>query len=160
MSQGNGLGDNMTMAGGDGGNGGRGGMVYTPMVKMMQMSFYWGKEATVLFCSWPGEDLGMYVLCLLFIFFLAAIQEILHLTMNGKLVAARTVWESAGQAVAHGLRMVMAYLVMLAVMSFNGGVFIAAVIGHAFGFFIVKARAAAAGNRIPANNSTAGSDKP
>ncbi|KAL1323939.1 hypothetical protein HN51_034150 [Arachis hypogaea] len=40
-----------------------------------------------------------------------------------------------GKTVLHLLRVGLAYLVMLALMSFNAGVFFMAVLGHAFGFF-------------------------
>ena len=33
------------------------------------------------------------------------------------------------------------YLVILAVVSFNGGVFISAILGHAFGFVVFRGRA-------------------
>ncbi|KAI4338886.1 hypothetical protein MLD38_023893 [Melastoma candidum] len=138
----------MNMSGGGGG-----GMMNSPVTIMMQiqMSFYWGKEAIVLFSGWPGEKLSMYVLCLVFIFLLAAALEILHLTSHGKPAVASSIRLNVNQAVIHGLRMGMAYLLMLAVMSFNAGVLIAAVLGHAFGFYFAKARTVAATGGIPAN---------
>ncbi|KAF2306216.1 hypothetical protein GH714_015821 [Hevea brasiliensis] len=51
------------------------------------------------------------------------------------------------EASVYAVRMVLAYMVMLAVMSFNLGIFIAAVAGHAIGLFFVKARALANSNR-------------
>ncbi|KAI4324436.1 hypothetical protein MLD38_029928 [Melastoma candidum] len=128
---------------------------------MMQMSFYWGKGADVLFSGWPGERTGMYVLCLLFVFFLAALLEIFSVALDGKTTGPGGIMaRAAGQALVYGIKMGMAYLVMLSVMSFNGGVFIAAVLGHTFGFFVVKARAAAIASRAAANTTTGGSDKP
>ena len=51
------------------------------------------------------------------------------------------------QTCIYALRMGLVYLVMLSVMSYNLGVFIVAVAGHAAGFFLVKARALAVANR-------------
>lgn len=45
------------------------------------------------------------------------------------------------QTGVYAVRTVLAYLVMLSVMSFNVGVLIAVVAGHALGFFVVKVRA-------------------
>ncbi|KAL7083651.1 hypothetical protein ACP275_14G176400 [Erythranthe tilingii] len=45
------------------------------------------------------------------------------------------------QAILYAVRIGLAYLVMLAVMSFNGGVFLAAVGGYGVGFFFFGSRA-------------------
>uniref|UniRef100_A0A0E0KQE5 Copper transport protein n=1 Tax=Oryza punctata TaxID=4537 RepID=A0A0E0KQE5_ORYPU len=115
------------------------------MAMMMHMTFFWGDRAVVLFRGWPGErGAGMYALCLLFVFALAALTE-------GLSVLSRRLARRGGQAPApassaalltavHAARMGMAYLVMLAVMSFNVGVFLAAVAGHALGFLLARSR--------------------
>ncbi|XP_009358802.1 copper transporter 1-like [Pyrus x bretschneideri] len=108
----------------------------------MQMNFHWGNEATILFKGWPNESTGMYILALLFVFVLAFAMEALSAwpvvksSMN-PIVAGIT------HASIYSVRICMGYLVMLAVMSFNAGIFIVAVAGHTFGYFIVKASALA-----------------
>ncbi|XP_006850420.2 copper transporter 6 [Amborella trichopoda] len=103
------------------------GMHDHPMKKMMMhMTFFWGKDVEILFDGWPGGGLGMYILSLFVVFFLAILLEFLS---NRGLVPSRV----AGTLV-HAVRVGLAYLVMLAVMSFNGGVLVAAVLGHAVGF--------------------------
>ena len=103
------------------------------MTPMMQMTFYWGKDAVILFKGWPGSSVGMYILALLFVFFLALIIEALthyNLTPTKSNRMIRTM--------LHTLRVVFSYLVMLAVMSFNFGVLLMAVMGHAIGFFLFR----------------------
>lgn len=121
------------------------------MPMQMQMSFYWGKNATVLFSGWPNHSLGMYILALLFVFFLAIAVEVLS---NQPPIKNGTNPLTGGliRGSVYFFRITFAYLVMLSVMSFNVGIFIAAVVGHSLGVFIVTSRAIAT-----ANNQTQGS---
>ncbi|KAF8715530.1 hypothetical protein HU200_027187 [Digitaria exilis] len=117
-------------------------------MSMMHMTFFWGDHAVVLFPGWPGSrGAGAYVLCLLFVLALAALTE--ALAAASRSVARRSTGSGGGSTTAssaalltaaHAARMGMAYLVMLAVMSFNGGVLLAAVAGHALGFFLARSR--------------------
>ncbi|KAL5214077.1 hypothetical protein ABZP36_003229 [Zizania latifolia] len=124
------------------------------MEMMMHMTFFWGDRVVVLFRGWPGErGAGMYLLCLLFVLALAALTEVLPVLSS--LLARRgaggsgSLSSSGGPAPAssaalltavHAARMGLAYLVMLAVMSFNVGVLLAAVAGHALGFLLARSR--------------------
>ncbi|CAM0904716.1 unnamed protein product [Alopecurus aequalis] len=145
--------------GGDGG-GGMGAMTMPPppradhtatktaaphkMMEMMHMTFFWGDRTLVLFPGWPGDrGAGMYLLCLLFVLALAALTEALALL--SRCLARRGGGEATASSAAlltavHAARMGMAYLVMLAVMSFNVGVLLAAVAGHALGFLLARSR--------------------
>jgi solute carrier family 31 (copper transporter), member 1 len=119
---------------------------------LAHMSFFWGARAVVLFPGWPGErgaGAGAYVLCLLFVAGLAAAAE--ALAAVSRCVARRAAAGDGGSGrapassaalltVAHAARMGLAYLVMLAVMSFNVGVLLAAVAGHALGFLLARSR--------------------
>ncbi|XP_062224760.1 copper transporter 6-like [Phragmites australis] len=120
-----------------------------PHMSMTHMSFFLGDRAVVLFPGWPGaRGAGAYLLCLLFVLALAALTE--ALAAVSRCVARRGRGEGGdGSApassaalltAAHAARMGMAYLVMLAVMSFNAGVFLAAVTGHALGFLLARSR--------------------
>ena len=106
---------------------------------MMHMTFYWGNKGEILFSGWPGTRSGMYALALIFVFLMAIIDEWLSgrrpFKPGSNHVAAGLV-----QTVVHGIRMGVAYMVMLALMSFNGGVFVAAVVGHALGFLAFRSR--------------------
>ncbi|CAA0810907.1 Copper transporter 6 [Striga hermonthica] len=108
------------------------------MTKTMNMhtSFFWGKHVTILFDGWPG-CLGMYVLALMAVLLLAATVEMLPAAAVSK---QRGKAAAAVSGAVHGLRMCLAYLVMLSVMSFNVGVFAAAVAGHAAGRLVVRYR--------------------
>ncbi|KAK7339757.1 hypothetical protein VNO77_20439 [Canavalia gladiata] len=116
------------------------------MMMMMRMSFYWGKDATVLFSGWPNHSVGMYILAIFFVFFLAFTAEVLSMQ---PLIKRGTSPFLGGfiQTCVFFFRISFTYLLMLAVMSFNGGIFIAAVVGHSLGFFIAKTRALAIANR-------------
>ncbi|KAH7553770.1 hypothetical protein ACOSP7_029379 [Xanthoceras sorbifolium] len=106
---------------------------------LMHMSFYWGHKAEVLFRGWPGSSPGMYALALVFVFILAVLVEWLNHCDVVKPGANRV---AAGffKTALHAVRSGMSYMVMLSVMSFNGGVFLAAVFGHAFGYLLFGSR--------------------
>jgi len=102
---------------------------------MMHMTFFWGKDALILFNNWPNGDTGMYVLALILVFVMAVLIELLSRTRFIK-PGSNHVAAGLFQTLLHVLRVGLAYLVMLALMSFNGGVFLVAVLGHALGFFL------------------------
>ncbi|KAG0463791.1 hypothetical protein HPP92_019376 [Vanilla planifolia] len=109
---------------------------------MAHMAFFWGDRSQILFAGWPGErGLGVYFLALVLVAAAAAGEEFLHLIFHrGPLCFGhgnKATACLAGTAV-HALQMGLHYLVMLAVMSFNGGVLLAAVVGHAVGFFVAR----------------------
>ena len=122
------------------------------MMMNMQMSFYWGKDAIVLFSGWPKNSLGMYILAIVFVFFLAMAAEVLS---NKPALRRGTNPVTGGliQAAVYAFRISFIYLVMLAVMSFNVGIFIAAVAGNTVGFFVAKSRALAVANRDESGSS-------
>lgn len=96
------------------------------------------------FCLRVGQTAALEctLLALVFVFSLAVAVEILAAPpikprmrpLSGGLI----------QAAVYAVRMALAYLVMLSVMSFNVGIFITVVVGHAVGCFFVKYRAIAA----------------
>lgn len=101
---------------------------------MMHMTFFWGTKSEILFSGWPGTRTGMYALALVFVFVLCVLVE--WLTHRSRLLLPAKPGVAAGvlRSLLHALRMGLAYLAMLALMSFNVGVFLAAVAGHAVGF--------------------------
>ncbi|KAK4478513.1 hypothetical protein RD792_013990 [Penstemon davidsonii] len=108
---------------------------------IMPMSFFWGKDVVVLFSGWPGFNrLGMYILALAMVFFLAAGAEILSLASSLKPRGLSPAVGALIHAVVFAVRIAMGYLVMLSVMSFNLGVFVAAVAGDTAGSFFLKYR--------------------
>nr|XP_043610736.1 copper transporter 6-like [Erigeron canadensis] len=102
---------------------------------MMHMTFFWGKNGEILFSGWPGTSSGMYALVLIFVFLLAFLVEFLSHTNLARNGSGR-VTVGLLQTLIHTIRAALAYMVMLAVMSFNGGVFLMAVAGHALGFLV------------------------
>lgn len=109
----------------------------------MHMNFYWGKDVLILFQGWPKDNLGMYILALAFVFFLSAAIEVLSIPHAVKPGSSPMIGLLI-QVTVYAVRMALAYLVMLSVMSYNLGIFIVAVAGHGVGFLLVKIRALAA----------------
>ncbi|KAJ6331597.1 hypothetical protein OIU76_010056 [Salix suchowensis] len=107
---------------------------------LMHNTFFWGHKTEVLFQGWPGSSTGMYAVALTFVFALAVLVEWFNHHFSaikpGTNKAAAGFFQTGMYAVRSGL----SYMVMLAVMSFNGGIFLAAVGGHAVGFTLFGSR--------------------
>ncbi|CAO2161335.1 unnamed protein product [Urochloa humidicola] len=123
-----------------------GGMGTTRRKRYIHMTFYWGKDSEILFTLWPGADGGMYAVALVAVFALAILLEFLGSRRLDSLLPAaaaagtnRHAAAGAARTVVHAVRVGGAYLLMLALMSFNGGVLLAAVAGHTAGFLAFRA---------------------
>ncbi|KAI4331687.1 hypothetical protein MLD38_029847 [Melastoma candidum] len=76
-----------------------------------------------------GDNHGDGTMTMMQMSFVPTCSKLVGKTSGPGSVMARV----AGQALVYGIKIGMAYLVMLSVMSFNnGGVFIAAVLGHSW----------------------------
>lgn len=106
-------------------------------------TFYWGHKVDILFRCWPGDSAAMYAVALLLVFFMAVLVEWLSFTNIVKLKSGGSNDVVGGllKTGLYGVRSGLSYLVMLAVMSFNGGVFVVAISGHVIGFLIFGTRA-------------------
>ncbi|KAJ4956238.1 hypothetical protein NE237_013021 [Protea cynaroides] len=101
------------------------------------LTFFWGKQVEILFPGFPDQNLALYVLSLFFVAVLAATVEVLKTTEVGKKREnPRTAWLI--QTGLHMLRVGLTYMVMLSVMSYNIGIFLAAVTGHTVGFLVSR----------------------
>ncbi|XP_010044031.1 copper transporter 4 [Eucalyptus grandis] len=104
-------------------------------------SFYWGHNTVILFDHWPGNNPAMYALAIIFVFCLAFLVELLigfEFTKPGPTKVGFCLLNTG----VYMMRAALSYMVMLAVVSYNGGIFLAAVGGHAVGFLIFRSWAA------------------
>ncbi|KAM3376133.1 copper transporter 6-like [Capsicum galapagoense] len=109
---------------------------------MMHVTFFWEKSAEILFSGWPPgyDNLGMYILALVIVFSMAVFVE--FLSSSNYINESNVDHVIAGllQTILYGLRIGLAYVVMLAVMSFNVGVFLVAIVGRLLGFLVFGRR--------------------
>lgn len=128
---------------------------------MMHMTFYWGIRATILFDSWKTDSWLSYSLSLFACFLFSAFYQYmedrrLRLKLISKKIPATAAaaldapllfpklggpkWAPSrfAEAILFGVNSAIGYFLMLAVMSFNAGVFIAVVVGLAAGYLIFR----------------------
>ncbi|KAK6927203.1 Ctr copper transporter [Dillenia turbinata] len=134
---------------------------------MMHMTFYWGRRVTLLFDSWKTETWISYALTLVACFLCSAFYQYMEdrrlrfkiiastapnsqqleapllinahgRKMMGGLTGIGSQTAKLGGALLFGINTAMGYMLMLAVMSFNGGVFLAIVLGLSFGYLLFR----------------------
>lgn len=122
---------------------------------MMHMTFYWGRQVTVLFDGWKTQSWLGYSLTLVAVFLFSVFHEyIVNLRSRFKGVSSgkpalgltapligrnpRAVGFRVMESAVFGLNAGLGYLLMLAAMSFNGGVFIAVILGFVVGYFFFR----------------------
>ncbi|XP_030449994.1 copper transporter 4 [Syzygium oleosum] len=113
---------------------------HTNRLMATRMSFYWGHNTVILFDHWPGNHPAMYALAIIFVFCLAFLIEFL-LGFEFAKPGATKVGACLLKTGLYMVRMAVSYMVMLAVVSYNGGISLAAVGGHAVGYMIFRSRA-------------------
>ncbi|XP_077234236.1 copper transporter 5.1-like [Tasmannia lanceolata] len=124
---------------------------------MMHMTFYWGKKVTLLFDSWKTNSWPSYALTLIVVFLFSVFYQYMEdrrlrfkilasikpsPLINTPLLLPRLYnnKNSAKFSVAllFGVNSAIGYLLMLAVMSFNGGIFIAVILGLTDGYLLFR----------------------
>ncbi|XP_076934154.1 copper transporter 5-like [Bidens hawaiensis] len=128
---------------------------------MMHMTFYWGNNVTLLIDSWKTDSWFSYFLTLIACFMFSVFCQFmedhrirLRLLSSSSSTTAVAPIENVpllytklffGGSLARfvgsvlfGINSGINYLLMLAVMSFNGGVFVAIVVGLGVGYWLFR----------------------
>uniref|UniRef100_A0A5B6ZW65 Copper transport protein n=1 Tax=Davidia involucrata TaxID=16924 RepID=A0A5B6ZW65_DAVIN len=126
---------------------------------MMHMTLYWGKDVTLLFDSWKSDSWTSYALTLLACFLFSVFYQYMEdrrlkfkaiprsnpsqPSIDTPLLSkfGPTRWFNPNRlitAVLFGFNSAIGYLLMLAIMSFNGGVFVAVILGLAVGYYLFR----------------------
>ncbi|OIT05122.1 PREDICTED: copper transporter 5.1-like [Nicotiana attenuata] len=134
---------------------------------MMHMTFYWGNKVTLLFDFWRTDSWSSYALALLACFIVSVIYQYMedrhqrfkilsskskknypppssNAAVNTPLLysfpTVGSVWNSArfATAILFGINSAIGYMLMLAIMSFNGGVFVSIVLGLSIGYLLFR----------------------
>ncbi|KAL5071577.1 hypothetical protein RYX36_022464 [Vicia faba] len=126
---------------------------------MMHMTLYWGKNVTLLFDSWKTDSWTSYLLSLFACFLIASFYQYLEnirirlkFFSGGKgqslvpenraplLGLNKVSRNKVAESGLFGVNSAIGYLLMLAIMSFNGGVFVAIVVGLTLGYFLFRSQ--------------------
>ncbi|KAL2237312.1 copper transporter 5 [Sesamum indicum] len=131
---------------------------------MMHMTFYWGRRVTILFDSWKTDSWLSYFLSLFACFLFSVFYQYMEdrrLRLKLLSVSKTSPPPSAGPSLStplllskmgarnwspsrfaggilFGINAAIGYLLMLAIMSFNAGVFIAVVVGLGVGYLVFR----------------------
>ena len=132
---------------------------------MMHMTFYWSRQVTLLFDSWKTDTWTSYSLTLLACLLVPAFYQYLEdLRVRIKRAASSSSLKSSSDApirapllsaklggaggrfsagrlaesVLFGVNAAIGYMIMLAIMSFNGGGCVAIVLGLAIGYLAFR----------------------
>ncbi|PRQ34274.1 putative Ctr copper transporter [Rosa chinensis] len=104
-------------------------------------TFFRGKNTTaIIFPGWPGESLESYILALIAVFLLSLVVEWLSHARLIEPSSDNNIADGLRQTLMYGSRVGLSYLVMLAVMSFDVGVLLAAIAGCSVGFLVFGSR--------------------
>ncbi|KAK8628951.1 hypothetical protein V6N13_077812 [Hibiscus sabdariffa] len=109
-------------------------------IRIMKMTLFWGKDTQDIFPGWSGRSFFCsYLLGLIWVFLLSLMVERLSHT---RFIKPGTNHVVAGllQTLMYAIRVALAYLVMLAVMSCNVGLILASVAGYGVGFLVYGSR--------------------
>ncbi|CAL5206242.1 unnamed protein product [Lathyrus oleraceus] len=126
---------------------------------MMHMTLYWGKNVTLLFDSWKTDSWTSYLLSLFACFLIASFYQYLeNIRIRLKFFSGekgqspvpeiqtpllrlnKVSRNKVAESVLFGVNSAIGYLLMLAIMSFNGGVFVAIVVGLTLGYFFFRSQ--------------------
>ncbi|KAL2607880.1 hypothetical protein R1flu_026453 [Riccia fluitans] len=124
-------------------------MSHDMTMHMMQMTFYWGKRAHILFDGWSTNNLEKYLFSLLGIFFIAIFHEWLatfRASATSFVRASKETNNLKSPFLLHRLFLtglfavhaITGYALMLMVMTFNGGIFIVIIAGLSVAHFFFK----------------------
>lgn len=123
------------------------------------MTFYWGTTVTILFDAWSTNSYTSYAISLLVCFLIAVFYQFIEgwriklkllassppqsadlnvPLIESKIAGAGKSSSKVAGAVVFGVNSAIGYMLMLAIMSFNGGVFVAVVVGFAVGYFVFR----------------------
>ncbi|XP_035547681.1 copper transporter 5-like [Juglans regia] len=125
---------------------------------MMHVTIYWGKKVTLLFHWWKTRTWMSYLITLLACFLFSAIHQYMEVRrirfkystssnsstitvpLLSKFGHCRRFFHPAQLATSllFGAHSAMGYLLMLAIMSCNGGVILAIVLGLSFGYLVFR----------------------
>ncbi|TYJ29684.1 hypothetical protein E1A91_A06G083800v1 [Gossypium mustelinum] len=124
---------------------------------MMHMTLYWGKDVTLLIDFWKTDSWLSYLLTLLACFLFSSFYQYMEdrrLLFRSLASSNPSPPSSAGASVPllpkyrrsakfatallFGINSAIGYLLMLAIMTFNGGIFLAIVLGLAVGYLVFR----------------------